>query len=136
MKASIVSSFILSLSIFAGGAQLAAQAQSAPPDNTKNNKQAGQTADEQSQDKSDLALVKKIRAAIVKDKTLSTAAHNCKVITAHGAVTLRGPVKSEKEKTSVAKIATDIAGEGKVTNELTIEKSGELRGSVEASNVW
>jgi osmotically-inducible protein OsmY len=114
------------LSLLSGASTLAAtQAQTAPPDNTKVNKQPGKTADQQSQDKADLALAKRIRAAIVKDKTLSTNAHNCKVITNQGAVTLRGPVKSDEEKATVEKIAVDIAGEGKVANQLTIAKSGK-----------
>lgn len=95
-----------------------------PPDNTKVNKQGGTTADDQSQSKPDLALAQKIRQAIVKDKSLSTNAHNCKVVTRDGAVTLRGPVNSDKEKVAVEKIAVQIAGEGKVTNELTV-KSGK-----------
>lgn len=98
-----------------------AQQATPPPDNTKVNKQGGTTAGDQSQTKSDLALAQKIRQAIVKDKTLSTNAHNCKVVTRDGAVTLRGPVNSDKEKTAVEKIAATIAGEGKVTNELTIK---------------
>jgi osmotically-inducible protein OsmY len=123
MKNTLFSSLALSLSLLASGPAFAAsQGQTTPPDNTKTNKQAGKTADQQSQDKADLALAKKIRAAIVKDKTLSTSAHNCKVITNQGAVTLRGPVKSDKEKTAVEKIAADIAGEGKVTNQLTIAR--------------
>jgi hyperosmotically inducible protein len=123
MKSKLFSSLVLSLSLLASGSALAAtQDQGTPPDNTKVNKQPGKTADQQSQDKGDLALVKQIRAAIVKDKTLSTNAHNCKVITNQGVVTLRGPVKSDEEKTAVEKIAVDIAGEGKVTNELTIPK--------------
>ena len=121
MKTKLFSSLVLSVSLLTSGAALAAtQGQAPPPDNTKVNKQAGKTADQQSQDKADLALAKNIRAAIVKDKTLSTNAHNCKVITNQGAVTLRGPVKSDHEKTAVEKIAVDIAGEGKVTNQLTI----------------
>jgi osmotically-inducible protein OsmY len=126
MKATRFSTLVLSLTLFAGGAAFAAgQGQATPPDNTKVNKQAGKTADQQSQDKGDLALAKQIRAAIVKDKTLSTNAHNCKVITNGGAVTLRGPVKSEAEKSAIEKIAVDIAGAGKVTNQLTIAKSGK-----------
>jgi osmotically-inducible protein OsmY len=117
------------LSLLVGGATLvASEGQTTPPDNTRVNKQPGKTADQQSQDKADLALVKRIRAAIVKDKTLSTNAHNCKVITNQGAVTLRGPVKSDEEKTAVEKIAVDVAGEGKVTNQLTIAKSGAKSG--------
>ncbi len=124
MRISSLSPFILSLTLLGAGSTFAA-AQTTGADNTKANKQAGQTADQQSQDKADLALVQKIRAAVVKDKTLSTSAHNCKIITAHGAVTLRGPVKSDKEKAAVEKIATDIAGEGKVSNQLTVPKSGK-----------
>ena len=110
------------------GAPVLAAQQTAPPptkpDNTKVNKQPGKTADEQSQSKADLDLAKRIRQAIVKDKSLSTTAHNIKVVTKDGAVTLRGPVLSTQEKTSIEKIATDIAGPGKVTNELAV-KSGK-----------
>jgi osmotically-inducible protein OsmY len=115
--------FALAASLIAGASVLAAQQATPPPDNTKVNKQGGTTADQQSQSKPDLALAQKIRQAIVKDKTLSTDAHNCKVVTRDGAVTLRGPVKSEEEKSAIEKIAVTIAGEGKVTNALTIKPS-------------
>ncbi len=98
----------------------------APPlrvDAAQGSPQAGQTADEQSQTKPDLALAQRIRQAITKDKTLSVDAHNCKVITQKGQVRLRGPVASEAEKTRVAAIAAKIAGSGKVTNELTIKST-------------
>lgn len=93
------------------------------PDNTKVNKQAGLTADQQSQAKADLAISRKIRRAIVKDKTLSTTAHNCKVITQKGLVTLRGPVNTPAEKDAIGAIALKIAGEGNVTNELAVKPS-------------
>jgi osmotically-inducible protein OsmY len=93
------------------------------PDNTKVNKQDGPTADQQSQTKADLAISQKIRRTIVKDKTLSMTAHNCKVITQHGAVTLRGPVNSAAEKDTIGAIALKIAGEGNVTNELAVKPS-------------
>jgi len=83
----------------------------------------GQTADEQSQTKEDLALAQRIRQAIVKDKALSMAAHNCKVITQKGQVRLRGPVDTKEEKARVEAIATKVAGAGKVINELTIKSS-------------
>lgn len=94
-----------------------------PPaaDNTTQNKKPGPTADQQSQSKADLALVKQIRQAVMKDKTLSTTAHNCKIITRDGAVLLRGPVNSEAEKVTVNGIAVKIAGAGKVTNELAVK---------------
>jgi hyperosmotically inducible periplasmic protein len=117
-------SALLAASLVANVSVLAAQQTAPPPpDNTKVNKQGGQTADQQSQSKADLALAQKIRQAIVKDKTLSTNAHNCKVVTHDGAVTLRGPVNSAQEKTAIEKIAVGIAGDGKVTNDLTIKPS-------------
>jgi osmotically-inducible protein OsmY len=85
----------------------------------------GQTADEQSQSKPDLELARKIRAAIVKDKQLSMSAHNCKVITQSGKVRLRGEVASTDEKGRVEAIAVKIAGEGKVTNELTVKATSQ-----------
>lgn len=96
-------------------------ASQARPDNTKVNKQSGATADKQSQTKEDLALVKAIRQDIVKDKQLSLNAHNCKVITQGGHVTLRGPVNSQQEKDAVAAIAAKHAGDTNVSNELTIK---------------
>jgi hyperosmotically inducible protein len=94
------------------------------PDNTKTNKQPQPTADQAKNNKSDLKLEKQIRRAIVKDKQLSTYAHNVKIVAQDGKVTLRGPVKSDAEKTSVEQKATEIAGAGNVTNELTVKESG------------
>ncbi len=92
-------------------------------DNTKTNKTPGPTADQQSQAKADVALTKQIRQAILKDKTLSVNGHNCKVITKNGLVTLRGPVKSAQEKSTIDDIAVKAAGAGKVTNELVVKSS-------------
>ena len=78
------------------------------------------TADTQSQAKGDLVITQKIRRAVVKDKSLSLLAHNCKIITQHGAVTLRGQVKTELERTTIGDIAAGVAGADKVTNQLTI----------------
>jgi len=105
----------------AAGRTPRAQQTTPPPDNTGTNKQSGPTADQQSQTKADLALVQKIRQAITKNKTLSTDAHNCKVITQDGAVTLRGPVDSAEERDTVGGIALRIAGAGKVTNDLVVK---------------
>src|ERR1022692_300465 len=71
-------------------------------DNTKVNERdrdkTEATADQQKENKSDRDLTKEIRRSIVKDKSLSTYAHNVKVISQNGAVTLKGPVRSEEEK--------------------------------------
>jgi osmotically-inducible protein OsmY len=44
-----------------------------------------------------------------------------KVITSNGAVTLRGPVKSEDEKAKVAEHAANVVSADKITNELTVK---------------
>ncbi len=106
-----------------------AMAQEPKPDNTKVNKQdrmAGAvTADQAKNNKSDTRLAQQIRKAIVKDKGLSTYAHNVKVVVQNGAVTLRGPVRSDDEKRAVEAKATSVAGSATVTNELTIAESAD-----------
>lgn len=94
------------------------------PDNTGMNRadrNSDQTADQQQKDRSDRNLTDQIRKAIVADKSLSTDAHNVKVITRQGQVTLKGPVRSENEKRTVEAKATEVAGQDKVTNDLVIE---------------
>ena len=95
------------------------------PDNTKVNKAdrsaTEPTADQAKNGKTDRETMQKIRRAIVKDKSLSTYAHNVKVIADNGKVTLKGPVRSEEEKKAVEDKATEIAGAGNVTNELTVK---------------
>lgn len=97
-----------------------AAAQQVPPDNTKRNQNAGVTADQQKNNSSDLEMTRRIRRLIMNDKALSTYAHNVKVITRNGHVTLKGPVNSRKEKEVVAAKATEIAGEGNVTDEIRV----------------
>ncbi|MEQ1352514.1 MAG: BON domain-containing protein [Candidatus Acidiferrum sp.] len=95
------------------------------PDNTKNNegdnKKGAVTADQQKMNPADRDLAKKIRRSITSDSSLSTYAHNVKVIVRDGTVTLKGPVKSEDEKNAVGSKASDIAGADKVQNELTVK---------------
>jgi hyperosmotically inducible protein len=92
------------------------------PDNSKTNKQAGATADQQRNNLSDRDLTKNIRKAIVADKSLSTYAHNVKVISQNGSVTLKGPVRSEDEKKTIVAKAVEVAGSSdKVTDELTVK---------------
>lgn len=90
------------------------------PDNTKTNRDAGMTATDQKMDKKDRDLAKKIRHSVYEDKSLSTYAHNVKIIVADGHVTLKGPVKSQTEKDAVQKAAVDIAGATNVDNQIEI----------------
>jgi hyperosmotically inducible protein len=111
--------------VFGGVLGLAASAAAqTAPDNTKVNKrdraEGAQTADQQKENTADRELAKRIRAAITDDDTLSTYAHNVKVIVRDGKVTLKGPVRTAAEKTSVAAKAIEIAGKENVTNSLSI----------------
>jgi len=104
------------------GALAAGQSQAPAADNTKKNKaEQGTTADQGKNDQSDRAIMQKIRQAVMADKSLSTYAHNVKIIAQNGKVTLKGPVHSEAEKQSVEQKATEVAGAGNVTNEITIK---------------
>ena len=102
----------------------AAFAQQTPPDNTRVNKRdrvASQpTADQQNNSRPDVAITRDIRRAIINDKNLSTYAHNIKIITQDGAVTLKGPVRTEDEKKVIEAKATEIAGAGHVHSEISV----------------
>ena len=75
---------------------------------------------DQSNKPSDLKMTQEIRRAIVKDEALSTDAKNIKIITIDGAVTLRGPVKTDQEKADIAAKAAQLAGDSNVHNELEV----------------
>jgi hyperosmotically inducible protein len=95
--------------------------QQTPPDNTKQNKdQTGPTADQQKMDPADRAITQKIRKAIHEDNTLSVYGHNIKVITRDGKVTLRGPVRSQEDKSNIEAKAVAVAGQDNVTDQLEI----------------
>jgi hyperosmotically inducible periplasmic protein len=93
------------------------------PDNSGTNKAHSNTADQQSEASSDRMLTKKIRQALIADKSLSTYGHNVKIITKDGSVTLKGPVHSEEEKQAIATKTESIVGSpDKVTNQLTVKQ--------------
>jgi hyperosmotically inducible protein len=104
---------------------LSAQAQPAAPDNTKQNKANGPMAGNQKEDQADRAISQKIRKAILAEKSLSTYAHNVKIITVHGSVTLKGPVRSDEEKAAIEAKAAGVAGAGNVTSELAVASKKE-----------
>jgi hyperosmotically inducible periplasmic protein len=91
------------------------------PDNTGANKQGGTTADQQKNNPADRELVQKIRQSIQSDKSLSSDAHNVKVIVHNGKVTLKGPVQTDEEKQNIVGKAADLAGADNVTNKLTVK---------------
>jgi hyperosmotically inducible protein len=91
-------------------------------DNTETNKtgSASTTADQQKKNRSDVEITRQIRQLVTKDKALSTNAKNIKIVTQNGNVTLSGPVRSDDEKKSVEKKATDVVGVGNVKSEIQI----------------
>lgn len=110
-------------------------AQAVPPpqdnapkaDNTKVNqrdKNPGEvTADNQKMNAADRDLTARIRRAVIADKSLSTYAHNMKIISQNGTVTLKGPVRSDDEVKSLVAKATDAAGSAdKVVNQLAVKQ--------------
>lgn len=111
------SPYSLLVPVFPAGAQT-------PPDNTKVNTRdrakGAATADQQKENTNDREITQKIRRALMDDETLSTYAHNVKVITQDGRVTLKGPVRTAAEKRTVEAKATEVAGAGRVTNQISI----------------
>ena len=101
-----------------------AQDSTAPAvDNTKVNQRekAQPTADQQKENQPDREMARKIRRSIVQDKSLSSYAHNVKIIAENGAVTLKGPVRSDEEKSAVEAKAAEVAGADKVTSQLEVK---------------
>jgi osmotically-inducible protein OsmY len=118
--AAIGALFVCGLPAVASGVR---SPQQSAPDNSKTNQRdrdTGMTADQQKMTAQDRELTHKIRAAIMADKSLSTYAHNIKVISRDGKVTLKGPVRSDDERAAVLSKATGIAGDGNVTNEMEV----------------
>lgn len=89
--------------------------------NARDRNAAAVTADQQSNSKGDIELTRKIRRSLENDPSLSVIAHNVKIISAAGNVTLRGPVNTAREKASIGAKAQEIAGADKVANELEVK---------------
>ena len=117
VRSSVVVIGALALSIVSVVAQT-------PADNTKVNTRdrakGAVTADQQKENANDRDLTRKIRRALMQDKSLSSYAHNVKVVAQGGQVTLKGPVRSDREKQTVEAKAIEVAGAGRVTNEISI----------------
>jgi hyperosmotically inducible protein len=95
------------------------------PDNSKVNERdrnkAEPTADQQKENRPDREITQQIRQSIMKDESLSTYAHNVKIISQNGMVTLKGPVRSEEEKSAIVANAVEVVGQDKVTNQLEVK---------------
>jgi hyperosmotically inducible periplasmic protein len=116
---------LLSAGVVVSAQEPSTQQASPAPDDTKVNErdrsQNEPTPDQQKDNRSDRDITQQIRQSIMKDKSLSTYAHNIKIVTQAGQVTLKGPVRSEDEKKAIETKASEVAGDGKVTSELNIK---------------
>ena len=122
------------LVIFLSGAAAAQSADTAPqssppvaPDNTKSNARdptdRARTADDQKNNSSDIEITQRIRRSVMDDKSLSTYAHNAKIVAANGTVTLNGVVKTAAEKSTVEQLAARVVGASHVVNNLKVDTS-------------
>jgi hyperosmotically inducible periplasmic protein len=117
---------VMGATLFLGASLLAAvpQSQQPAPDNTKNNQgdasQGAMTSDQQKMNPADRNTTRQIRKSIMADQSLSSYAHNIKIITRDGKVTLKGPVRTEEDKASIEAKAVAVAGADNVTNQLQI----------------
>jgi hyperosmotically inducible protein len=95
-----------------------------PADNSGRNQRDSDGATvqptDQSNSKADLEITQAVRKAVVADDSLSTNAQNVKIVTTGGVVTLRGPVKNDTEKASIATKAKSVAGVSRVDNQLEV----------------
>jgi hyperosmotically inducible periplasmic protein len=94
-------------------------------DNTARNSRdrdgSTQTSGDQAENETDRQISANVRQAVVGDNSLSMNAHNVKIITSSGTVTLRGPVKSVEERATIESKAKQVAGVTRVDNLLEIE---------------
>jgi len=80
------------------------------------------TPEDQGSSDVDTMITQRIRKAVVADSSLSFTAKNVKIITQGGKVTLRGTVKSDKERKTIEDLALKVAGASHVSNQLDVEK--------------
>jgi hyperosmotically inducible periplasmic protein len=117
-------SSLLILGVLAAPLSFSQTPSSTAPDNARSNKvdpsNTTATSDAQSNQASDIDLTKRIRQSLMADKSLSTYAHNVKIVANNGSVTLNGVVRSEAEKSAIEMKAATIAGKDKVTNDLKV----------------
>lgn len=100
-------------------------AASTPADNTEKNVRDKDNArltptDQAKGSPHDVDMTRRIRKALMADKTLSTNAKNIKIVTLNGRTTLRGPVKNAGEQNRILKEASKVVGAKNVENNLEV----------------
>lgn len=93
------------------------------PENTKTNvrdRQDTLTPMDQGNSAAETKITASIRKGIMGDKAISFTGKNVKIITIGTKVTLRGPVKNDKERSAIEGIAKRTAGVSAVDNQLEV----------------
>jgi SH3 domain-containing YSC84-like protein 1 len=83
------------------------------------------TEDQQGNVKTDLQLTASIRRSIVSDASLSTYAHNVKIVVQNGVATLKGPVRTQEEKAAIEAKAAAVVGQDHVVDQMEISPQGD-----------
>lgn len=89
--------------------------------NVRDRDSTAKTPFDQNENQTDIKMTADIRKQVVAEK-MSSNAHNVKIITQSGKVTLRGPVQTEQEKQQIEQIASTVAGAGNVDNQLEVNR--------------
>jgi hyperosmotically inducible periplasmic protein len=89
--------------------------------NVRDKSGATLTPEDQKESGVDRRITANVRRAVVGDESLSLNAHNVKIITRNGVVTLRGAVENQAEKTKIGELARKAAGVKRVNNQLEVE---------------
>jgi osmotically-inducible protein OsmY len=98
--------------------------QSASADNTKLNardRSGTLTPIDQGNSKAEIGITASIRKGVMGNHALSFMAKNVKIITVGTRVTLRGPVKSDAERTEIENLARQTVGVTDVDNQLEVK---------------
>lgn len=123
MKAKVLCGMVVGVMALASIQSAGAQGVPAA-DNAKSNRTDATntevTADSQKENDADRGMVQRIRKSLIADKDLSTYAHNVKIVSLNGQVTLNGVVRSDDEKKRVAVLAEEVAGRKHVINDLKV----------------
>jgi len=114
------------LSVTAVNAQTTDSTSKPAADNTRSNAADrdthAKTPTDQSNDQDAREVTAGIRRAVMDDKSLSTSAHNIKIVTQGDVVTLRGAVQSADEKQRVESLAMKAATGKQVRNEISVAR--------------
>ena len=89
--------------------------------NERDESGAKKTAQRQTNHEVDRKLLAAARHAVMNEKTLSTSAHNVKIVVLNSVVNLCGPVNNESEKRKVEELAKQVANVTNVANQLDIK---------------